>query len=65
MSEKKKTGRIYYTGHFMMVLKHYLLSLTDISNNVIIAAESSFCRHQEVFLSLNDYSLVTCFCTFK
>ena len=42
MSEKK-TGRIYYTGHFMMVLKHYLLSLTDISNNVIIAAESSFC----------------------
>lgn len=56
---------IYYTGHFMMVLKHYLLSTTDISNNVIIATESSFCRHHEVSLSLNDYSLVTCFPTFK
>ena len=44
---------------FIMVLKHCLLSTTDISNNVIIAVESSFCRHHEVFLSLNDYSLVT------
>ena len=62
--KKKKTGRIYYSRLFMMVLKHYLLPTTDISNNVIIASESSFCRHHEVFLSLNDYSLVTCFRTF-